>query len=112
MNLSINNSEFTCIRCGQCCRWHGYVHVSEEEVEEIALAIGMDIAEFYETMVMPGDGDGVSLNENKDGTCPFYVDLPPGCRIYECRPLQCRTYPLKWNNPDTPCPGLPRTCTG
>ena len=102
----MKNSDFTCLRCGQCCRWHGYVQVSEEEVEQIASLTGTDISEFYETMTVPGDGDDVSLNENEDGSCPFYVPSPPGCRIYGCRPSQCRTYPLEWNNPDKPCQGL------
>ena len=69
---------------------------------------GIDIAEFYEEMIMPGDGEGVSLNEKEDGSCPFYVESPPGCRIYECRPEQCRSYPIKWNNPEKPCPGVGR----
>ncbi|MFZ2655449.1 MAG: YkgJ family cysteine cluster protein [Victivallales bacterium] len=99
-------SGFTCLRCGQCCRWHGYVQVSEEEVERIASLTGTDISEFYETMTVPGDGGEVSLIENDDGSCPFYISSPPGCRIYECRPAQCRTYPLQWNNPDKKCQGL------
>jgi len=39
----MKNSDFTCLRCGQCCRWHGYVQVSEEEVEQIASFTGTDI---------------------------------------------------------------------
>lgn len=97
---------FSCLRCGQCCRWHGYVHISESEAEEIADFIGLELAEFYETMVMPGEGDSISLNENEDGSCPFYAASPPGCKIYAFRPSQCRTYPLEWNNPDMPCPGF------
>ncbi len=91
---------FNCRRYGQCCRWHGYVHLSEPELESIAAFLNMDISGFYEKFIMPGDGDGASLTENKDGSCPFYVASPPGCRIYEYRPEQCRTYPMKWNIPD------------
>jgi Fe-S-cluster containining protein len=106
MTVSQNKSEFICLRCGQCCRWHGYVHISEKEAEAIAGFIGMKLPEFYENMTMPSDDGGVSLTENEDGNCPFYIDSPPGCRIYECRPLQCRTYPQKWNNPESECPQL------
>ena len=106
MPLSKNKYEFTCSRCGRCCRWHGYVSVSEREAESIADFIGMDLAGFYENMTMPDDDDGVSLTENEDGSCPFYVNSPPGCRIYEYRPEQCRTYPHEWNNPGEPCPGV------
>jgi Fe-S-cluster containining protein len=67
----------------------------------------MDLAEFYEDMTMPvEDDDCVSLTEHEDGSCPFYVDSPPGCKIYECRPSQCRTYPMEWNNPGEECPGF------
>ncbi len=103
---SQNKSDFTCLRCGQCCRWHGYVNISEKEAEDIACSIGMDLSEFYENMTMPGDDDGVSLTENEDGSCPFHIASPSGCRIYEHRPLQCRTYPHEWNNPGEPCPGV------
>jgi Fe-S-cluster containining protein len=82
------------------------VHISEKEAEAIAGFIGMKLPEFYENMTMPSDDGGVSLTENEDGNCPFYIDSPPGCRIYECRPLQCRTYPQKWNNPESECPQL------
>ena len=102
---SQNKSGFNCLRCGQCCRWHGYVSISEKEAESIAHFIGMDLAGFYEDMTMPDDDDGVSLTENEDGSCPFYVNSLPGCGIYEHRPLQCRTYPHKWNNPGEVCPG-------
>jgi len=102
---SRNNPEFRCLRCGQCCRWHGYVQISEEEAEAIVAFMGMELAEFYEDMTMPGDEEGVSLTENEDGSCPFYVDSPPSCRIYECRPSQCSTYPLEWSNPGEECPG-------
>ncbi|HCE46665.1 MAG TPA: YkgJ family cysteine cluster protein [Lentisphaeria bacterium] len=100
-----NYSEFKCIRCGQCCRWHGYVRISEREAEDIAGLIGMELCDFYENMTIPGEDGIVSLVENADGSCPFYIGSPPGCRIYARRPSQCRTYPFKWSNPGDPCPG-------
>ncbi len=103
----VSKLKFKCVRCGDCCKWHGYVKVSESEAEAIAQFIGMDTADFYENMLMPGDeGESVSLTENDDGSCPFYSDSPQGCRIYEVRPSQCMSYPLEWRNPDKRCPGL------
>lgn len=102
-----SNLKFDCIRCGQCCKWHGYVRLSEKEADDIANFLGMELADFFENMIiLTADRRGISLVENEDGSCPFYVDSPRGCKIYECRPSQCRDYPHKWHNPGKTCPGV------
>ena len=37
---------FVCKRCGNCCKWHGYVNVSIEEIEAIAKFLGIDFNEY------------------------------------------------------------------
>ena len=57
-------------------------------------------------IVLTDDRRGISLAENEDGTCIFYDAGMHGCRIYSCRPAQCRSYPVRWHNPQKPCPGI------
>ena len=106
-DMKTGEIRFECRRCGMCCSWHGYVRLSEKEADTIASHIGMAPSEFYEKMVvLTHDRRGISLAENDDGTCIFYDPAVKGCRIYCCRPEQCRSYPLKWHNPRNPCPGF------
>ena len=90
---------FECLRCGDCCRWHGYVRISEAEADRIAIKLGMDIVDFIGKMtVITDDRRGLSLDENPDGTCIFFSDNPPRCGIYGVRPAQCRDFPVKWKS--------------
>ncbi len=91
--------DFRCIRCGDCCRWHGYVRISEAEADRIAIRLGMDIVDFIGKMtVITDDRRGLSLDENPDGTCIFFSGDPPRCEIYGVRPAQCRDFPVKWKS--------------
>ncbi len=94
-----DSTKFQCLRCGDCCRWHGYVRISQEEADKIAIRLGMDVLEFIDKMtIVTADRRSLSLNENPDGTCIFFSDNPPQCKIYEVRPAQCRNFPHKWRN--------------
>jgi hypothetical protein len=94
-----DTSNFKCLRCGDCCKWHGYVRLSEAEADRIAIRLGMDIVDFIGTMtVITEDRRSLSLDENPDGTCIFFLDNPPRCKIYDVRPAQCRNFPHKWKN--------------
>lgn len=94
-----DSTGFQCLRCGDCCRWHGYVRISQVEADQIAARLGMDVLEFIDKMtVVTTDRRSLSISENPDGTCIFFSDNPPRCEIYESRPAQCRDFPVKWKN--------------
>ncbi len=83
---------FECTRCGRCCRGEpGYVWVREIEIASIARFLKMETAEFVKTYVRHAMGDQ-ALHELANGDCIFWS--PAGCRIYEVRPTQCRTFPF------------------
>ncbi len=58
--------------------------------------------------------DGLSLREEADGRCVLFEN-GRGCRAYEARPRQCRTWPFwarivatpaAWQRESADCPGM------
>ena len=103
------DKEFTCRRCGACCRIKdGIVRVSDAEVARIAAFLGMPEADFIanETEVAP-DRKSLVLKSRPDGSCA-YLTADSLCRINPVKPDKCRTFPFGWTNPDSRevCPAL------
>lgn len=99
---------FKCVRCGNCCRWSGYVRLKELEINLIADHLGMEVQEFIDKYTrLTSDRRGLSLIENPDGSCIFHIDDPSGCEINEVKPIQCRNFPFLWY-----FPGWEKECKG
>lgn len=85
---------FKCTGCGRCCSGApGYVWVSEEEINEMATHLKMDLDQFVKKYIRIV-GDRVSLIERRlgpDFECVFLKGKQ--CMIYEVRPKQCKTFP-------------------
>jgi len=106
---------FECQRCGRCCRGEpGFVWVREVEIAAIARFLKMPEDEFMQAYVRVVSND-YSLVELRNGDCIFWS--PEGCRIYEVRPVQCRTFPFwneytrserQWREAARRCPGVNR----
>ncbi len=86
--------------------------VREIEIASIARFLKLDVAEFAATCLRKTLRD-YALVEQANGDCVFWS--PAGCRIYEVRPTQCRTFPFWWEYLRTPkawgeaarrCPGV------
>jgi Fe-S-cluster containining protein len=87
---------FQCIKCGNCCRPHGYVRLKEGEAELIAGYEGMDILQFVkECARLTDDRTSLSLNEKTDGSCIFLAG-DNTCVINDVKPRQCRDFPGNW----------------
>jgi Fe-S-cluster containining protein len=89
---------FECIRCGECCNGEdNSVVVFPFEIRRIIAKTGyawMDIAN--PPIVGEWDNQGnfhtLEWRIKKEGnSCRFYEG---GCRIYDARPMLCRTYPF------------------
>ena len=88
---------FKCTQCGNCCTGpEGYVWVNDEEIVQIAAAIGKSVEEtkLEHTRIV---GRRVSLKEFANGDCTFFDSQTRRCKIYAVRPRQCRTWPF-WNS--------------
>ena len=105
---------FSCRRCGACCTGApGYVWLQAEDLPAIAARLGMEPAGFlsrYTRFVLGGR----SLREEADGRCVLFEE-GAGCRVYEARPRQCRTWPFwprivatpeAWERESADCPGM------
>ena len=97
----VNGDEQHCLRCTVCCRWPGVVLFPGEAVTDVAALLGMDERECAELFFeLHEDRIHVQTKPTAHGGCIFLDDN--GCRIYEMRPRQCRTFPYEWQRDDEP----------
>jgi len=91
------------------------VFLSEKDVELLRSQLQMDYAGFVKTYcrwaVQP-QGECLSLKEKSNFDCIFWDS---GCKMYQFRPLQCRTFPFwqsivssvgAWETAGSGCPGI------
>ena len=98
---------FSCQQSGNCCTGpEGAVWFNDKEGRAMAKQLGVEVGTFYE-LYAHKIGSRWSLRENKiDGKydCVF-LDRSggkPSCKLYQSRPLQCRTWPFWKENLKTP----------
>ncbi|MCC7205301.1 MAG: YkgJ family cysteine cluster protein [Phycisphaeraceae bacterium] len=120
---------FTCTQCGNCCTGpEGYVWVSDEESRTLAGLLGVGVAEFEKRYTRLFEGRRTLLEKpaSRGGgyDCVFLIDLPDGkrgCKVYQHRPIQCRTWPFwpenlatprSWQRASRGCPGMTAGNTG
>ncbi len=112
-----NGLKFECQRCSACCRYEpGYVFLSKIDVKVLSENLKISEEEFFKKYcrkVKIGGFTRISLEEKKNYDCIFWED--GGCKVYNFRPLQCRTYPFwrpyleseeDWNALSSSCPGV------
>lgn len=90
---------YQCTRCGNCCRWQGYVRITAGDIDRIAEFLGLGLQEFIDRYTcVTSDRCGLSLTENSDRHCIF-LSRDGGCMIQPVKPEQCRQFPNFWNFP-------------
>ncbi|MBD3350331.1 MAG: hypothetical protein GF364_02490 [Candidatus Lokiarchaeota archaeon] len=126
---------FQCQECGRCCQGcgEGFVFLYDDEIKKITEFLKISYDEFLEkyTEIIESEYilyDVVSLKPTKKktflksivlkwneetGACVFLDDKK--CKIYEVRPLQCKTWPVwyylmtkkdQFKEAREKCPGL------
>jgi uncharacterized protein len=94
--------KFACAGCGDCCTGApGYVWVNKAEIEALAAAIGIEVAEFERRYVRKV-GIRKTLIEWSNGDCVFFHGESRTCQVYDARPRQCRTWPFWPSNLASP----------
>lgn len=104
--LADREFRFKCTGCGKCCTGEpGNVFITDGDISRMAKKLGMSEKRFMKHHTrLTYDPDTkmrrYSLRETPsmtrpgDMNCEFLDDLTFRCRLYEVRPLQCRTYPF------------------
>ncbi len=88
-----------CTRCGNCCRWSGYVRLLDREADAIAAHLGLPLDSFMDRFTrLTTDRRGISLIEKPDGSCIF-LEGEATCRIQPVKPAQCAGFPNTWTFP-------------
>ena len=89
---------YECTRCGNCCRWPGFVAVSNEEIGDLADHLGFSEDDFIQcfTRLRP-NREGLALIDNEHGECVFLSGQD--CLVQPVKPRQCRRFPNEWNQP-------------
>ena len=103
-----DRSLYVCTGCGKCCRWPGYVRVTEREIDRISGYLGISATEFVESYTkLTADRRGLTIVEREDGACRFLAD-DESCKIQAVKPQQCIDFPHKWNFPgfEDECPAI------
>ncbi len=104
-----------CATCkGRCCTGEsGYIYVTKAEIFAIAEVLTMDVNEFALKYLFK-KGYKYSIKENKiddSYECVFYDRDSNGCKIYNARPSQCKTFPF-WEYYKTRVDELKLECPG
>lgn len=107
-----------CKNCaGNCCIGEsGYIWVAPDEILNISNFLEIPLDNFYEKYLIKVKYR-FSLKEieyNGGYKCIFFDEQKRGCKIYDVRPTQCRTFPF-WEHFKTnlkevedECPGIMR----
>lgn len=109
--------KFKCTECGKCCTGSsGYVWLSLDEMQEMANVLKLPL-DLFKRKYIRQKGNRFALIEkralNGDYDCIFLEDKK--CKVYQARPLQCRTFPWwpenlrceeSWKSAGLECEGI------
>jgi Fe-S-cluster containining protein len=89
---------YQCQRCTNCCKWPGFVKLTDADISAIADFLGKTEGDFIQefTRLRP-NRDGLALIDKPNGECIFLDG--PACAIQPVKPVQCRGFPNTWNFP-------------
>lgn len=104
-----------CNECqGRCCTGEsGYIYVNKSEALAICDLLNIDIKQLVSKYLFK-KGYKYSIQEKRiddSFECVFYDREINGCKIYEARPLQCKTFPF-WDYYKTRLDELKNECPG
>ena len=89
--------ELQCQRCAACCRWPGEVRLTDGEVAQLAVFLGLSGKEFIESHIrLRNDRKGLALKARPDHSCIFLEGS--ACLVQSVKPQQCKDFPNRWVN--------------
>ena len=87
---------WVCQRSGNCCRWKGFVKLSNQDISRISKFLFLSEEQFIEeyTQLAP-NRKYLILNSRENDDCTFLKGKNI-CTIHEVKPNQCLGFPNKW----------------
>ncbi len=91
--------QYLCQRCTNCCRWPGFVRLSNAEITRISSYLGISEFDFIQryTRLRPQRNGLALLDNDTNGACIFLNGKD--CLIQPVKPDQCRAFPNGWRFP-------------
>ena len=97
-NPAPNPPRYACQRCTNCCRWPGFVKLTDADITSISGFLGLSEHDFIQNLTrLRPRRDGLALIDQPDGACIFLEGCD--CRVQPVKPHQCRGFPNTWNFP-------------
>lgn len=103
----IDNKIFECIKCGECCKWDGFVVLTPVDIERISEFLKLSESDFLNNFTKREQGYIVLINKRGKKECIFLKGNK--CGIWKYKPEQCDKYPLKY---EEKCPGFKKLDQG
>jgi uncharacterized protein len=94
----MSDPKYICQRCTNCCRWPGFVRLTNEDITRIAAYLKQSEFRFIQTYTrLRPHRDGLALQDRGDGSCVFLDGQ--SCAIHPVKPAQCAGFPNEWRFP-------------
>jgi len=95
---AMSDRKYICQRCTNCCRWPGFVRLTNEDITRIATYLKQSEFRFIQTHTrLRPHRDGLALQDQADGSCVFLNG--ESCAIHPVKPAQCAGFPNEWRFP-------------
>lgn len=103
--MVIDGKEFKCTQCGDCCKWDGFVILTEEDIDRLRHREHLSLDQFKDDFVKEKNLKGtiVEILKSKKGTTECIYLKDNKCSVYEIKPKQCSEYPKHF---DEECEGF------
>ena len=83
----MSDPKYICQRCTNCCRWPGFVRLTNEDITRIASYLKQSEFRFIQTYTrLRPHRDGLALQDRGDGSCVFLDGQ--SCAIHPVKPAQ------------------------
>jgi Fe-S-cluster containining protein len=97
----IDNIPFECTKCGECCRWDGYVFLTDSDIDTISKHFKKSREDWIEDNTKKVNNKLVLKDKDGSKGCIYLKDNE--CTIFDIKPKQCSEYPKSY---DKRCPGF------
>lgn len=98
-SLPVNDDVYyQCQRCTNCCRWPGFVKITDDDIAALSRFLGVSDFDFIQSYTrLRQYRDGLALIEKPNGECIFLDGRD--CSVQAVKPKQCKGFPNEWNFP-------------